>query len=98
MAITTRSQTLSTRTKSSTSSRTPSIKTIANANNFVLRAYKSNRINTRSNANRFKELTSPETNTRFTRSRTKFIESYSTYTGVALPEMNRVQTRSMSKC
>ena len=34
MAITTRSQTLSTRTKSSTSSRTPSIKTIANANNL----------------------------------------------------------------
>jgi len=53
-------------------------------------ATRSKRMNTRSNAKRFLELSDREHVQRMTRSMSKFVEKYSDYTGV--------NTRSMTKC
>ena len=53
-------------------------------------ATRSKRMNTRSNAKRFLELSDDEHLPRMTRSMTKFVEKYSDYTGV--------KTRSMTLC
>lgn len=102
--VTTRSQSLSSRiqcatltmitkgpvTRSQTASSRGIVSKPARKNTMSPYATRSKRMNTRSNAKRFIELTEREDSGRMTRSMTTFVKKYSDYTGV--------KTRSMTKC
>lgn len=100
--VTTRSQSLSTRiqttpktTTRQLSDKTVSRRPITRSQNLIARTTspyvtRSKRMNTRSNAKRFLELSDHQHVSRMTRSMTKFVDKYSDYTGV--------KTRSMTKC
>ena len=89
----TRSQTLTTRTQSRPS-KCPSAPVVEykhlRKHTSSPYATRSKRMNTRSNAKRFLELSDHEHAPRMTRSMSKFVDKYSDYTGV--------KTRSMAKC
>ena len=89
----TRSQTISTRTTTRAAGKSSAqltSKRVRNTQSPSPYATRSKRMNTRSNAKRFVELSRQEHSSRMTRSMTKFVEKYSDYTGV--------KTRSMTKC